>query len=83
AQNCSAQQLELFISRLGYNGRMIITGDPTQSDLHGVPLNKNPFGLLVSGMRNVQEVSEDVRVWDFDPAEHNQRHLALPGLLSV
>lgn len=83
AQNCTAQQLELFISRLGYNGRMIITGDPTQSDLHGVPSHKNPFGLLLAGMRNVQEVSEDVRVWDFDPAEHNQRHLALPGLLSV
>lgn len=83
AQNCTAQQLELFVSRLGYHGKMIITGDPTQSDLHGVPLNKNPFGLLLTAMERYSEVSDEVRVWKFDPEEHNQRNPALPDLLTV
>lgn len=33
AQNCTASQLKLVISRLGKFSRLIITGDPTQSDL--------------------------------------------------
>jgi phosphate starvation-inducible PhoH-like protein len=28
-------QLKLFLTRLGENGKMIVTGDPCQSDLHG------------------------------------------------
>lgn len=40
AQNCSRQQLKLAITRLGKNSKMIITGDPDQSDLPGeVALN--------------------------------------------
>lgn len=33
AQNCSMAQLKLFLTRIGENSKMIITGDPTQSDL--------------------------------------------------
>ncbi len=33
AQNASKMQLKLFLSRLGVNSKMIITGDPEQSDL--------------------------------------------------
>ena len=33
AQNCTRAQLKLFLSRIGANCRMVITGDPTQSDL--------------------------------------------------
>lgn len=32
-QNSSAQQLKLFLTRMGNNCRMIITGDPLQSDI--------------------------------------------------
>jgi phosphate starvation-inducible PhoH-like protein len=33
AQNCTWEQLKLFITRLGKNGKLIICGDPDQSDL--------------------------------------------------
>lgn len=34
AQNATMTQLILFLTRLGKNSKMIITGDPTQSDLY-------------------------------------------------
>lgn len=41
AQNASLLQLKLFLTRFGENSKIIITGDPTQSDLAGdVALSK-------------------------------------------
>lgn len=34
AQNCNFAQLKLFLTRFGDNSKVIITGDPMQSDLH-------------------------------------------------
>jgi len=33
AQNTSAEQMKMFLTRLGFNSRMVITGDVTQIDL--------------------------------------------------
>ena len=33
AQNASSMQMKMFLTRLGENSRMIVTGDPTQTDL--------------------------------------------------
>jgi phosphate starvation-inducible protein PhoH and related proteins len=36
AQNTTSMQMKMFLTRLGENGRMIVTGDPSQVDLpHG------------------------------------------------
>ena len=35
AQNASMMQLKLFMTRLGENSKLVITGDPSQSDLPG------------------------------------------------
>jgi phosphate starvation-inducible PhoH-like protein len=35
AQNASLMQLRLFMTRFGENSKLVITGDPTQSDLGG------------------------------------------------
>ena len=35
AQNCSPGQMKMFLTRLGEDSRMVVTGDPTQSDLPG------------------------------------------------
>lgn len=35
AQNASLMQLKLFMTRFGENSKIIITGDPTQSDIPG------------------------------------------------
>ncbi len=33
AQNCSSMQMKMFLTRLGENSKMVVTGDPTQIDL--------------------------------------------------
>jgi phosphate starvation-inducible PhoH-like protein len=33
AQNCTPMQMKMFLTRLGENSRMIVTGDPSQIDL--------------------------------------------------
>lgn len=42
AQNCTAEQMKMFLTRLGFDSKAVITGDITQSDL---PQGK-PVGLL-------------------------------------
>lgn len=42
AQNTTLSQMKMFLTRLGFNSKMIITGDVTQIDLP----NKNISGLL-------------------------------------
>src|SRR5689334_21867450 len=33
AQNCTTEQMFMFLTRLGYGSKAVITGDPTQIDL--------------------------------------------------
>jgi len=47
AQNCTSVQMKMFLTRLGENSRMAITGDPTQVDL--------PMGAK-SGLREARDV---------------------------
>ena len=42
AQNCTSEQLKMFITRFGFDSKAIITGDITQSDLAG----GKPIGLI-------------------------------------
>ncbi len=35
AQNCTSAQMKMFLTRLGEDSRMVVTGDPSQSDLPG------------------------------------------------
>jgi len=42
AQNCTMEQMFMFLTRLGHNSKTVVTGDPTQIDL---PKSK-PSGLL-------------------------------------
>jgi phosphate starvation-inducible protein PhoH and related proteins len=35
AQNCTSMQMKMFLTRLGENSKMIVTGDPSQVDLPG------------------------------------------------
>jgi phosphate starvation-inducible PhoH-like protein len=47
AQNTTPEQMKMFLTRLGFNSKMIITGDATQTDL---PTEKR------SGLRVVQQI---------------------------
>ncbi|MBL7081116.1 MAG: PhoH family protein [Candidatus Omnitrophica bacterium] len=42
AQNCTGAQLKMILTRIGFDSRVVITGDITQSDLPGA----KPSGLL-------------------------------------
>ena len=37
AQNCTPAQMKMFLTRLGEESRMVVTGDPSQSDLPSGP----------------------------------------------
>ena len=51
AQNCTTMQLKLFLTRLGKNSKMIVTGDPTQSDLFERDI---PLTQIVNALRDVE-----------------------------
>ena len=52
AQNTSQEQMKMFLTRLGFGSRMVVTGDVTQVDL---PYGKN------SGLRVVQNILDEVK----------------------
>ncbi|MBH21560.1 MAG: phosphate starvation-inducible protein PhoH [Rhodobiaceae bacterium] len=56
AQNCNSIQMKMFLTRLGVNSKMVITGDPTQIDLP----NNTPSGLLeaIQITKNIKEVTQ-------------------------
>lgn len=64
AQNCTPEQMKMFLTRLGFDSKTVITGDITQSDLPG----GKPTGLWqvqevlseVKGVKFVQLSGEDV-----------------------
>ncbi|WP_425423788.1 PhoH family protein [Spirillospora albida] len=51
AQNTSAEQMKMFLTRLGFGSKVVVTGDVTQVDL--------PSGQT-SGLRVVQDILEGV-----------------------
>jgi phosphate starvation-inducible protein PhoH and related proteins len=51
AQNTSPEQMKMFLTRLGFGSRIVVTGDVTQVDL--------PAGQI-SGLRQVQDILEGV-----------------------
>ncbi|QNE77470.1 phosphate starvation-inducible protein PhoH [Streptomyces finlayi] len=52
AQNTSAEQMKMFLTRLGFDSKIVVTGDVTQVDL--------PSGTK-SGLRQVQDILEGVQ----------------------
>jgi phosphate starvation-inducible PhoH-like protein len=51
AQNTSPEQMKMFLTRLGFNSKMVVTGDVTQVDLDGGKL---------SGLRTIRRVLKHV-----------------------
>lgn len=51
AQNTTAEQMKMFLTRLGFGSKMIVTGDVTQVDL---PNNSR------SGLKIVQDILKDI-----------------------
>jgi phosphate starvation-inducible PhoH-like protein len=51
AQNTSAEQMKMFLTRLGFGSKMVVTGDVTQIDL--------PSGTK-SGLKIVQDILDGI-----------------------
>jgi phosphate starvation-inducible PhoH-like protein len=51
AQNTSPEQIKMFLTRLGFGSKIVVTGDVTQIDL---PVDKR------SGLSNVEQILQDV-----------------------
>jgi len=64
AQNCTPEQMKMFLTRLGFDSKTVITGDITQSDLPGA----RPSGLIqvqtilkdIEGIKFIYLTGEDV-----------------------
>jgi len=58
AQNTTVEQMKMFLTRLGYNSKAVITGDVTQVDL--------PAGR-VSGLIHAQQILSGIEGISFSP----------------
>ncbi len=52
AQNTTSEQMKMYLTRLGFNSKTVITGDTTQIDL--------PTGK-VSGLIEIEKILKDIK----------------------
>ncbi|MFM8519080.1 MAG: PhoH family protein [Solirubrobacterales bacterium] len=69
AQNTTPEQMKMFLTRLGYNSKMVVTGDVTQIDLP----SERKSGLVT--VSEVLEGVEDVRFIRFGGEDVVRHHL--------
>ena len=86
AQNTTSMQMKMFLTRLGENGRMIITGDPSQVDLprgvksglvEALQILQGVEGISVARFKDVDVVRHPlvgriVRAYDAQYAVHEE-----------
>jgi phosphate starvation-inducible PhoH-like protein len=63
AQNTTPEQMKMFLTRIGFGSRAVVTGDPTQTDL---PTGK-PSGLRHAA--NILRNTDGVAFTHFDAAD--------------
>lgn len=83
AQNTTPEQMKMFLTRLGFGSRMVVTGDVTQVDLPGGVSGLRDAGRILRGVEDVafaDLTSEDVvrhslvgRIVDAYTAEEQRR----------
>jgi phosphate starvation-inducible PhoH-like protein len=67
AQNTSPEQMKMFLTRLGFNSRMVVTGDITQIDL---PREQDSGLVVVADILREVEGIEFVRFGEEDVVRH-------------
>jgi len=53
AQNCTPAQMKMFLTRLGEDSRMVVTADPSQSDLPAGPQGLEQAARYLDGVEGV------------------------------
>ena len=61
AQNTTPEQMKMFLTRLGFRSRFVVTGDSSQRDLNG------PSGLITA--RRALEGTEDIAFVELGKAD--------------
>lgn len=51
AQNTTSEQMKMFLTRMGFNSKVVVTGDVTQTDLPG---------SVQSGLKMAEEILDDI-----------------------
>ena len=60
AQNATATQIKMFLTRIGENSKLVVNGDPSQIDL----LNKSHSGLVKS--KDILSKIKEIEIVEFD-----------------
>ena len=60
AQNATATQIKMFLTRIGENSKLVVNGDPSQIDL----INKSQSGLIKS--KNILKGLNEIKIIEFD-----------------
>ena len=76
AQNCTVEQLKMFLTRLGFDSKTVITGDITQSDLPG----GNPSGLTLA--LDILKVIDGIKIVHFN-AKDVVRHELVQRIIAA
>jgi phosphate starvation-inducible protein PhoH and related proteins len=76
AQNTTPEQMKMFLTRLGFGSKMVVTGDVTQVDL--------PFGTR-SGLRIVEEILQGIEDVNFSVLDASDvvRHRLVGDIVSA
>jgi phosphate starvation-inducible protein PhoH and related proteins len=72
AQNANEEQMEMFLTRIGKGSRLIICGDPHQSDIRQ--------NCLMSVAMHMSEL-EGIGVYQFTAKASTARHPLIPGII--
>jgi phosphate starvation-inducible PhoH-like protein len=67
AQNTSPEQMKMFLTRLGFNSKMVVTGDVTQIDL---PREQDSGLVVVADILNKVEGIDFIRFGEEDVVRH-------------
>src|SRR5205814_7311904 len=67
AQNTSPEQMKMFLTRLGFNSKVVVTGDITQIDL---PREQDSGLVVVADILSAVEGIEFVRFGEEDVVRH-------------
>ena len=76
AQNCTVEQLKMFLTRLGFDSKTVITGDTTQSDLP----EGRPSGLTLA--LDILKVIDGIKIINFD-AKDVVRHELVQRIIAA
>jgi len=76
AQNTTPEQMQMFLTRLGFGSKMVVTGDPTQVDL------QRGQKSALAEVRDILKGIDDISFVDFDQADV-QRHRLVQRIVAA